>query len=192
MTAPPAPASGHGATADEDGAALVLTIAFVFLLGIVFVALAGFATNAFMNTSNFKYQRTLATDAETDVTASMQYLRSHFASTSLYNATAQPCPGLSVSIASSNPLSGQTNTVVLECIATLAPASAITRTVDLFACAPGTPAGTCPTSQALLLHAQVDFDDYAYPYNYVCGPSGNTTCGTGMTVSEWDLLYADK
>jgi hypothetical protein len=179
---------------EDEGATLLLTLAFVFVLGVLFVALGGFAANAMRNTSNFVYQRTLTSDAETMTTASIEYLRSNYGSASFYNPLSpQACPGTSTSIGSSNPTSGMSNSIVLECIATSNALSASSRTVDLYACASGTTVSTCSTSRSLFLHAQVQYDDYDSNDQNTCSASGSQkSCGSGVTISQWDVAYADN
>jgi hypothetical protein len=201
-----------GPDRQEQGSALILALAFMVAIGLVILSLATFASSAMLNTSNSHAQRTALNDAEAATVTAMQYLRTNFVSISMYNGgqlpngqTTQTClPGAaggeSASVLpSSDPRrAGQGNSVYLACVANYNVGSPATRVVDFYACQPGTSANyysvcTAPGSSKVILHAQVTYDDYPASGPIDCGPnSGQTTCGTGMTVNAWDVATADS
>jgi hypothetical protein len=188
----------HGFTHrdDERGAALILAIVFLFAFGMLFTALGGFATNSLHNTTNFRTQRTTLTNAETMATASMQYLRSSYGSSdAFYSQTPQyPCPGTSSNIPSSDPRISGNDPVQLTCVATVNTVlnSSSSRVVDFYACS-GVSGASCVNAKApvLLLHAEVIYDDYSTSGDRSCNSSTSTSCGTGMTITTWDIPLAD-
>jgi Tfp pilus assembly protein PilX len=190
---------------EERGSALILALAFMVAMGLIILALATFTSDAILNTSNARSQRTSLNDAESATVTAMQYLRSNFVALSLYNGGQLPVGQSTQSclpndesasaLPSSDPRqTGQPNSVSLACVPNYNPGSTATRVVDFYASRSGTSYTPCttPGSSQVILHARVTYDDYATDGTVSCDPTSVTTCGSGMTVDAWDVATADS
>ncbi len=176
---------------DDRGTSLILALVFVFVIGMVLVAVGGLAANALLNTTNARAERTSTGDADAAVTIAMQYLR--------YNPAPDPvvapsCLPPSSTIPSSDPAVNIDNPVQVVCTLAVDPTSPQTRVVDFYACPTGVSQSACDSS-ATLLHAQVAYNDLnadGIDDCYTALPAAVTTsCGTGMNVVLWDVIGAD-
>ncbi len=141
---------------DDRGASLILALVFVFVIGMVLVAVGGLAANALLNTSNARAQRTSTGDAEAAVTIAMQYLR--------YNPAPDPavspsCLPPNSTIPSSDPRVSSDNPFKVVCTLALAPTSPQTRVVDFYACLSGGVTSQLACQTSAVLHAQVTYND---------------------------------
>jgi hypothetical protein len=182
---------------DDRGASLILALVFVFVIGMVLVAVGGLAANALLNTSNARTQRTSTGDAEAAVTVAMQYLR--------YNPAPDPivpppsCLPTGSSIPSSDPKVTGDIPMQVDCTWVVNQTSPQTRIVDFFACPLSvTTLSACKSSATL--HAQVTYNDLIADGSDDCRPAQpplqpsdmTTSCGMKMNVDIWDVIGADN
>jgi hypothetical protein len=184
---------------DEVGSALVLALVFLVAIAILILALGSMAAGAFVNTNNVRTSRTALTNAETATTASIQYLREHFDSPapnpSVLTPTLAPCPPFGTTVGSSDPRVSGTNPIALYCKGQLNIGSPATRVIDLYACSSGTSQSACTASgsSAILVHAEVTFNDFNPDGVDQCtSPTVTTSCGSAMTINSWDIPLADS
>lgn len=173
----------------DDGAALVMAIAFIFAVGMVLVALGGFAANALLNTNNLTSYRATQGNAEIAVTVAMRYERTRY---SPADATTSCLPSGTIPAASTN--SSSTNPMTVWCTTTLSTTSYYDRVVDFYACPSGVARSTCTangTGSPLYLHARVAYSDFNFSGADSCTAASTATCGTAMTIDAWDVLRAD-
>ncbi len=176
---------------DDRGTSLILAIVFVFVIGMVLVAVGGLAANALLNTNNARAERTSTGDGENAVTIAMQYLRYNPIST----APAPSCLPPSSTVPSSDPRVGAVNPLRVDCTVAVNPTSSRTRVVDFYAC----PSGTTPLSacqSAAVLHAEVAYNDLNADGVDDCFNVGSvvvtTSCGGAMNIDLWDVTGADN
>jgi hypothetical protein len=175
----------------EVGTSLILALVFVFVIGIVLVAVGGLAANALLNTSNLRSQRTSATDAESAMTIAMQLARyTYMPPTPPRSPVA--CLPLSSQIPSSDaPRITTVNPISVYCSVA---ANSSGRVVQFYACPQAVIASACDTPGELpvLLYAQGTYDDQGASGLEACSRTTTTTCGIGMDVDVWDLTIADS
>jgi hypothetical protein len=160
---------------DENGAALVLALIFVVIVGLIATALLQWSSNDLSNTSHFKSARSVVYAAGGATEAAIWSARY-----SLTSGTNVLCPGTGSSIS----IGGQA--IEVWCTTVSNPNSAATRVVTLSACPATTSQSACTYSPNV--QAVVTFDDYsnANPNANDCLPNmAQTTCGTGMSLNSW-------
>jgi hypothetical protein len=193
---------------NDQGASLVLAVVFVFIMGMVIIALGGLAVGSMRTTVNLRAARTTSEDAEAAVMLSAQLLRYSpclgapgQACTTIpvpYSAgPLVPCVPPGTVVPSSDPGTSTVNPTNVYCAQTTNPLSARTRVVDFYACPAGVGAGGC-TGPAVVLHAEVTYDDLDAQGISLCytasapAPPMTSSCGGSMAIDVWDLAQADS
>lgn len=151
-------------TQGETGATLILALMFLTVVGVIVASLALASGNDILNIGNFKTSRAALTAAEGAVQAQMSSMRYVYATT---------CPG--------TPYTLDNESIVVTCTATLNPASSASRVLQISASPQG-------HSSAILITAQVSFDDFSSSFNKndcLASTPSPTTCGSGMTINSW-------
>ena len=165
---------------DDRGTSLILALVFVFVIGMVLVAVGGLAANALLNTSNARAQRTSTGDAEAAVTIAMQYLR--------YNPAPDPAsrPRASRRTPPSRPRTPElADDNPFKVVCTLDDSNLAGNARRRLLCLPaGVTSELGCQSSALVLHAQVAYNDLnadGLDDCYTAVPVLVTTsCGTQM------------
>jgi hypothetical protein len=192
---------------DERGSSLLLAVIFVFVIGVILVALGGLAAGAFRTTTNLRTQRTSSEDAETAVMVAAQLLRySPCAGTpgqgtctpipSSYSSSSPSCLPPGALVPSSDPGVSATDPINVFCAETANPLSPDTRVVDFYAC-PYVPSAANCTGSSVVLHAEVVYDDLNAEGVSQCYFVSNTnfatsSCGGSMEIDTWDVSAADS
>jgi hypothetical protein len=178
----------------ESGVVLLMALAFIFAIGMVVAAIATFATTAYTTSYNLSTQRATESNAESAATIAVSYIRSHFVPLS---------PSTPVNCMPPTPPTAQTygsasngGSMTVTCTGTATYGSAASRDVNFYVC-PGTGSTTSCAPSAVLLFAEVVYDDVppnAAPSADTCTPGTSVpnTCGVGMTVDQWDVRSADN
>jgi hypothetical protein len=177
---------------DDRGTSLILAIVFVFVVGVVLVAVGGLSANALLNTNNNRSQRTASVDAENAVTIAMQYLRYNYVP-----PTTSSCLPSGTNIPSSDPRATGANPLTVYCSQNISPINTPTRTVDFFACSSTVTATQCTSPNGpRLLYAHVTYNDLNPQGIDACNLTTNGTpdssCGLAMNVQIWDVAGADS
>jgi len=175
---------------DERGATLIMALVFVFAIGLVLLALADLATGALLTTSNLRAQRTSGEDAATAVTIAVQATRYSY-TPAVYAGTLTSCLPAGITVASSDARLATSNSVVVWCTGDVHPLSAATRDVRFYACPAGTAAAQC-TGRAVLLFAEVTFDDRDTLGAASCNATAVASCGNAIDIARWDVSGADS
>jgi hypothetical protein len=171
---------GHGSQAargkrqhDEHGAALVLALLFLVVVGVTVSSLLDWSGNDLTSVAHFQQSRTLEYAAGSAMQVQMQTVR--------YDSS--KCTNASIPI----PNPSGTVTIDIWCSTVFNPTSAATRVVTLTACGSAQP--TCSQANPYLT-VVVTFDDYSSTNLFVstsspCTPATSTSCGTSMTINSW-------
>jgi len=175
----------RGCARDEDGAVLILALAFLLTVGVIVGGLGGWITNDLDSSTQFASARSLQYSASNATELAIQSIRYEplLATTQNANPPA-PCWGTGSSSDVSVP-EGPTSSEDMSvwCSTEWNPSSASTRQVTISTCLSSESAATC--SAKPYLQAVVVFDDYPPGLS---APNPNACvvyCGTGMTVSSW-------
>jgi hypothetical protein len=180
---------------DDSGAVLILALIFIIAIALIMLSLLSLTGNDIINASNLQSERALDYAADGATTASVQAVR--YANTQFSGSSPQACmpngaPSIeldSVTIIVECEGTSNDSQAAPACMANRSTLACTTRVVRLFACTTGGPSCTAGSS-ALVLQAEVAFDDYSSPPGSadVCAPStGTETCGSGMAVVFWSL-----
>ncbi len=176
-------------TGREDGAILILALAYLIAVSLAVLMLSNWSTNDLNNSSKFSSANSLTLAASDMMNVSIQYVR--------YNpliSSSQPVGVASPVVACWGGSSSQTslipvidgNQVAVWCSTVWEPLSYQTRDVTFDACPIDVSAVSC-TGSNVLLAAEVIFDDYppapksSAPIQSLC----SVWCGSGMTVTSW-------
>jgi len=161
---------------DERGAALLLALGFLFICGMIVIALINWVGNGFLQSVKFQNASNLEYATSTAVQLEIQQVRYTYqaATSTPYNCT----PGGSSAFS----LNGQS--VSVWCTVVINPYSAATRVVTMSSCPSSTSSASCVA--APYLQAVVSFDDYSFSDQYNCTSTANeVTCGTTMSLTSW-------
>jgi hypothetical protein len=172
----------------EEGAILMLALAYLVAVSLVVALLSTWATNDLNNSKTFSSANSL-TLAATDMTdAAIQYVRYNpLISTSQLADQSSPvvgCWGPDVSLEDIPDING--DQIAVWCSTIWDPSSEATRTVTFDACPITVSTASC-TGTNTTLTAVVQFDDYppaptkSAPIQVLC----SVWCGTGMTIAQW-------
>lgn len=178
---------GASSGSREEGAILILALAYLVAVSLIVALLSTWATNDLNNSSHFKAANSL-TLAATDMTQeAIQYVRYNpLISSSQPVDIASPtvaCWG-GVSLSAIPVING--DQIAVWCSTIWDPLSYMSRDVTLDACPITVSASNCEGSNALL-SAEVVFDDYppapalSAPIQALC----TLWCGSGMTIESW-------
>jgi Tfp pilus assembly protein PilX len=203
------PLTSRGGRPDETGAALILAMVFLLAIGVLVVAIGGFATNTVTTSINARTERTSETNAESAVTVAIQQVRTQFAYNSGYGALTY---GVAVNgvvsgetlVECSTPDSGSTQgtetqfstKVFCEGYQVGNVLRGQTRVVDFYACGSSVSSGSaCASGTDLVLHAEVTYNDLPAgggSNSGACNSSTSASCGVSMAIGTWDLRPADN
>lgn len=168
---------------NETGAALILALVFVFVVGGVIASLSDFVMNGLNNTTNFSSARSLQYAASSATDLAIQSIR--------YTPLLGPQQTLNASPPSYCWGSGPSQLLNVDGVASISawcstawtPIAAATRVVTISTCVSSVSAQNCAANP--YLQAIVTFDDYP------TGTSAPNTgacvvyCGTGLSVTSW-------
>jgi hypothetical protein len=173
MTIPTTPT---GRRRGDQGASLILAIVFVFAVGLVLVAIGGFATGALRNTSNFHDLRTSEANAEAATTVALRFVQTTYKSQIYSGGSSAVClPTASV------------DAISVYCAGTASISATPNRVVDFYACSSPACSQNAPS---VIIHARVAYSDRNFAGQDTC-PSDNATCGAGVSILTWDVIHAD-
>jgi hypothetical protein len=190
------PKTLHHRNKDDQGAALLMALAFMVALGIAISAVATFATGAFTTSINLGQQRSLEANAESAATIAISNQRYQFDhSIPMAGGTPYNCmPGGNQVYPTQSGTPGRM-TVFCDIVAQ-SQGSANSRELEFTACPVPASAASPPASCSQVeLYALVTYDDV--PPNApgsadTCGKTTPNTCGIAMTVLSWDVRTADN
>lgn len=157
----------------ESGAALLLAIVLVFVLGVVFVALGSATSNDLLNSNNLTTVRSTEYAADGAMTIAIHSVR--YGSNAYAKTMATNC------LPSLNPETINGVTMYVYCTRISYQPFSPTRNILFEACMSSSPC----TSSNTVIQAEVDFDDFDPNNNYQCFGATTTTCGTSMDVTSW-------
>ena len=173
--------------AREEGAILLLALAFLTAVSLAVLMLSGWATNDLNNSTKFSSANSLTLAASDMMNVAIQYVR-YNPLISSSQAVGVPSPVVACwggeATASIPVFDG--NQVAVWCSTVWEPLSYQTRDVTFDACPIDVSAVSCQGSNVLLA-TEVIFDDYppapasSAPIQDLC----SVWCGSGMTVSSW-------
>jgi hypothetical protein len=164
---------------NDDGAILVLALVFMIITSLTIVTLSSWAGNSLVQAQKFGQASDLNYATGAVVQMEAQDLRYTYqpTSTSFYACT--PGSGTSITINSVS--------VVVYCFITDNADSSATRVVTLDACSSSSTATSCQSNP--YLQATYSFDDYSESNVLGCiSTSDEITCGSGMSITGWDVL----
>lgn len=180
-------ANRKGSSDREDGAILLLALAYLTAVALAVLMLSGWATNDLNNSSKFSSANSLTLAASDMMNVSIQYVR--------YNPLIPPSQPVGVASQRVACWGGQETKsipfidgqqVAVWCSTVWEPLSYQTRDVTFDACPIDVTAAACQGTNVLLA-AEVIFDDYppaptsSAPIQDLC----STWCGSGITVLSW-------
>jgi hypothetical protein len=182
----------------EEGAILILALAYLVAVSLSVLMLSNWATNDLNNSTKFSSANSLTVAASDMMNASIQYVRYNplISSSQEIGVPSLPVACWGGEATASIPVIDG-DQVAVWCQTTWEPRTFLTRTVTFAACPINISAETCsssttppgggtPVSNALL-SAKVIFDDYPpapttlAPIDELC----SVWCGTAMTISSW-------
>ncbi|MGA7833853.1 MAG: hypothetical protein WCA31_01445 [Acidimicrobiales bacterium] len=173
--------------AGEDGAILILALAFLTAVSLAVLMLSGWATNDLNNSAKFSSANSLTLAASDMMNEAIQYVRYNPVISSS-QAVGVPSPVVACWGGEETKLVPviDGDQVAVWCSTVWEPLSYQTRDVTFDACPIDVSAAACRGSNVLLA-TEVIFDDYppapasSAPIQNLC----TVWCGSGMTVSSW-------
>lgn len=183
----------------EDGATLILALAFLVIVSLIVMAMASWTQTGLGSTIRFSDAQTTNSAANSYASVALQYTREFFVSSTL-NASSStgtptpPPPALCIPAGALSTFSlGTGQSMTAYCSTQWFPLTTHTRVVTMTVCTSATATTAC--LQAPLLQAVITFNDYAKTsLGDNCSPitptssttySSTSTCGTGMTINTW-------
>ena len=184
-------------TRGDDGAILILALIYIIVISAMVTALTSWVTSDLKNTAKFTSAQAVESAANSATEAALQYVRYTFAASTINATPPVPC----WSTANGQIAIGEQDTQMsVYCSTFYTPLNTKTRTVTISTCLSSLSAAACAASP--LLQAVVIFNDYPTDGPSQCNPlvttptttttvsSGQSTCGTGMTIDSWAFLEA--
>lgn len=173
----------------EEGAILILALAYLVLISIVVAALTTWVSNDLNNSSKFSSANSITAAASGMTDLAIQYVRYNpliSNDQAVAPATSQlvACWG-GTSLKLIPVIDGEQ--VAVWCTTSWTPLVATTRTVTFYACPISITANNCAAPDNALLTAIVVYDDYppaparSAPIQDLC----TVFCGEGMTIQSW-------
>lgn len=173
----------------EDGAILILALAYLLIISLVVAMLSTWASNDLNNSSKFSSANSLTVAASGMTDLSIQYMRYNpLITNNQLTGAANPSPLIACwggsKITGIPSIDGYQ--VAVWCSTVWQPLIANTRTVTFYACPISVLAAACQGTNVLLT-AVVTYDDYppaparSAPIQDLC----TLYCGQGMTIDSW-------
>jgi hypothetical protein len=165
----------------DDGSILVLALVFLIVTSLTVFAIATFAGNSLLQTTEFNTANALdyATGAAVQTEANYQRYLYQDTTTSLNTCMPTTTNGEEY-------VQFDNENVAVYCTIVNTPTSAATRVITYYSCPYTVSEADCYANP--YLEAVVTFDDYSEDNVLSCDSvSDELTCGTGMAITSWDV-----